>query len=59
MVYRRPPEGERLISLQLPCELIDYLDKQAKSRTLSRAAMVRQLILAARDRSEHAISQAA
>lgn len=52
MVYRRPPEGERLISIQLPFDLIDFLDRAAKARTLSRAAMVRQIIIDARERSE-------
>ncbi len=45
MAYRRPPEGSRLITVQLPVELIAHLDQRAAERTISRAAMVRTLIL--------------
>jgi hypothetical protein len=48
MAYRRPPEGHRIITLQLPAELIAHLDRRATDCTISRAAMVRQLILADR-----------
>jgi len=45
MAYRRPPEGHRVITLQLSAELIAHLDRQAVQRTISRAAVIRQLIL--------------
>jgi metal-responsive CopG/Arc/MetJ family transcriptional regulator len=48
MAYRRPPEGHRVITVQLPAELIAHLDRRASERTISRAAMIRQLILADR-----------
>ena len=48
MAYRRPPDGHRIITLQLPAELIAHLDRRATDATISRAAMVRQLILADR-----------
>tara|TARA_R110000868_G_scaffold11445_1_gene56100 strand:- start:1316 stop:1477 length:162 start_codon:yes stop_codon:yes gene_type:complete len=48
MAYRRPPEGHRIITLQLPTELITHVDQQAAQRTISRAAMIRQLIIADR-----------
>lgn len=51
MAYRRPPEGYRIITVQLPAELIAHLDRRATDRTISRAAMIRQLILADRQTS--------
>jgi metal-responsive CopG/Arc/MetJ family transcriptional regulator len=48
MPARRPPKGYQRISLQLPAELIKYLDQQAKRQTITRPAVVRQLIMAAR-----------
>lgn len=48
MAYRRPPEGTRMITVQLSTELIAHLDQRAAERTISRAAMVRQLVIADR-----------
>jgi len=45
MAYRRPPEGHRVITLQLPADLIAHLDRKAAARTISRAAVIRQLIM--------------
>jgi hypothetical protein len=43
--HRRPPEGARIVTIQLPDELLHHLDQRAAERTISRAAMIRQLIL--------------
>jgi predicted transcriptional regulator len=51
VTYRKPPAGYRLISVQLSSELVDYLDQQAAARTISRAALIRQLILADRQQA--------
>jgi len=45
MAKRKPPEGHRVITIQLPVDLLAYLDRRAAERTISRAAMIRTLIL--------------
>lgn len=42
---RTPPADERLIAFRLPIELLRHLDRRAAEQTLSRAAMLRQLII--------------
>ena len=42
---RIPPSDERLIAFRLPIELLRHLDRRAAEQTLSRAAMLRQLII--------------
>ena len=39
------PPGRRHITLELPAELVTYLDEQAARRTCSRSSYLRQLII--------------
>lgn len=39
------PSGRRHITLELPAELVTYLDQQAARRTCSRSSYLRQLII--------------
>jgi predicted DNA-binding protein len=44
------PEGRRCITLELPTELVQYLDAQASYFGCSRAAYLRQLIVRDQER---------
>jgi metal-responsive CopG/Arc/MetJ family transcriptional regulator len=48
-----PPAYER-ISVQLPADLVRYLDKQAREHMITRPAVVRQLVAAAQKQARTA-----
>lgn len=42
----------RTITLDIPQSLVDWLDQRAKTLTISRSALVRQLVAFAKERDE-------
>lgn len=49
MPYRPPAPGRRRVLIEMPDDLITYLDAEARRRCCSRAALIRLLVVKDRD----------
>lgn len=57
MPYRPPAPGRRRILIEMPDDLVAYLDAEANRRCCSRAAFLRMLVV--RDREAQGIAAGA
>lgn len=49
MPYKPPAPGRRRVLIEMPTELIEHLDTEARRRCCSRADLVRLLVVQHRD----------